>query len=93
MIAYAACTLRAAGTDAALVCDCVLSNIPADMQQNSFPSRHKEIVQQTEWQYLITEKVCCNPFLLILPENQQASYHNNYSAIYNNSIFHPPCLS
>ena len=92
VVTFAACTLVPAGKDAALVCDCILSSIPADMQQNSFPDKHKEIVQQTEWQYLITEKIYCNAYTSGLLKNQYTSYFNGYPSFYNHSIFHPPCL-
>lgn len=92
LVTFAACKFKSTGKDAALVCDCVLSSVPADMKQNSFPSRHKEIVQQTEWQYLVIEKIYCNPYLLTFRKNRYTPYFNGYSVFYNHSIFHPPCL-
>jgi len=67
--------------------------VPADMQQTSLPSRHKEIVQQTEWQYLSAGKIEYQLSFLNDGKNLFSIFCASCSSSYYHSIFHPPCFS
>jgi hypothetical protein len=71
-------------------CDCSYNNTPGDQQANT-PERQKEIQQQTDWKYLITEK----QRLAGLNDEANKHYNNFRNPIYLligvSSIFRPPC--
>jgi hypothetical protein len=93
IIASTYCSYVIVDKDEAPVCACTFNNIPADMQQTSLPDRHKEIVQQTEWQYLASENFTCR--LSLLENNRQcfSLFSISYNSSYCKGIFHPPCFS
>jgi hypothetical protein len=79
--------------DANPVCACQFNSVPADMQQTSMPDRHKEIMQQTEWQYLATASFEYNFSYADHYTARCAQFSMIYTSNYINSIFHPPCVS
>lgn len=64
----------------------------ADIPQHSFPDRNKEVVQQTEWNYLINEKFYYEFALLNGQKNYNLSHAVFYKSSFVNNIFHPPCF-
>jgi len=93
VISFTACSFISFKNSTATFCECMVSNIPADVNQTSFPNRHKEIVQQTEWQYLTAERVQMKPSFLLLQKKVYNQFNNRCTSFYLNSIFHPPCFS
>ena len=93
IIAGSFCSYVIVDKDEAPVCACVFNNIPADMQQTSFPDRHKEIVQQTEWQYLASENLAYHFSSLENIRQCFSLFSISYNSSYCKGIFHPPCFS
>ena len=93
MLAANICVYTTYDQDADPVCVCTFNSVPADMPIESMPSRHKEIVQQTDWQYVGAEKSDLRFCILDKKQNSVTEYHNNYLSVFINSIFHPPCFT
>ena len=92
IIAANVCTYIVMDKGADPVCACTFNVAPSDnMQQPSMPSRHKEIVQQTDWQYTAAEKIHYHFGLIHTLQHTLGFYNNHYSSSFINSIFHPPC--
>jgi len=64
----------------------------SDIPQNSFPDRNKEVLQQTDWQYLVTEKLQYYPALLFSQKEYSSANDAFYKSSQVNTIFHPPCF-
>ena len=93
MIAGSFCAYTIINEDADPVCACVFNNVPADMEQTSFPDRHKEIMQQTEWQYIAATSLQYHFAWNARHNNQYPQFDILYTSSCINSIFHPPCFS
>jgi hypothetical protein len=93
MVAGSYCAYTIINEDADPVCACVFNNVPADMEQTSFPDRHKEIMQQTEWQYIATTSLQYHFCYDGYQSNQYPQLNILYTSSSIGSIFHPPSFS
>jgi hypothetical protein len=72
-------------------CDCKIANTPQPLQPANTPNKHQEIVQRTNWQYVVHQ-----PYALTHIQNN--SLENDYSlyqapqlpCLLMAQVFHPP---
>jgi hypothetical protein len=93
MLTFASCAYSYDGNKDLFICPCIFKSVPmADIPQRSFPDRNKEVVQQTEWSYLVSEKFYYEFVLLSGKKNYNLSRATFHTSSFVNNIFHPPCL-
>jgi hypothetical protein len=85
---YTECKLQA--TDAQQ-CDCNLSEVPAD-HPASFPEKQKEMQQQTDWKYLISEKPLYSSSLTENMKCYSGLVDHMLPTAFTNGVFRPPCF-
>lgn len=93
IIAGNICSYTIMDEDASPVCACAFNIAPADMQTTSFPDRHKEIMQQTDWQYLTWPAFNYNFSVATAAGNKRGWFNILSTASSSHRIFHPPCFS
>jgi hypothetical protein len=88
---FASCAYSAGSSKDLFICPCIFKTITmAEIPQHSFPDRNKELVQQTDWNYLLTEKFNDHFILLSEEKNYNVSHAISYKASFITNIFHPP---
>jgi len=91
LLAYSECEM-AAMLNSKPDCDCKLAAIPQQNNPTNLPDKHKEIVHQTDWKYIL-----CNRFQNAVVNKSIVAkafqlYQSPYHSLSNgNKIFHPPC--
>jgi hypothetical protein len=91
LLAYSECELIAKLNNKP-DCDCKLSSAPQQNNPTNLPDKHKEIVQQTDWKYIIKnsfENAVANETIAGKAFQQYQSPY--YSLLIGNAVFHPPC--
>jgi hypothetical protein len=93
LIAGSFCAYTVINEDANPVCACQFNSVPFEMQQTSFPDRHKELMQQTEWQYL--NNVFPGYYAPYISDcsNKHPELEVQIDSSFTGNIFHPPCIS
>lgn len=91
LLAYSECEMTAM-LKSKPDCDCKLASTPQQNSPTTLPDKHKEIVQQTDWKYIIKnsfENALTNEIIAAKAfQLYQSPYH---SLLNGNEIFHPPC--
>ncbi len=91
LLAYSECEMAAILNNKP-DCDCKLATTPQQNNPSNLPDKHKEIVQQADWKYIIK-----NSFQNAIANEITAAkafqrYQSPYHPLLNGTdIFHPPC--
>lgn len=91
LLAFSECKV-AAILNAKPDCDCKINTLPQQNNTSNLPDKHKEIVQRTDWKYVVENKFTNSIFNTATVANSFQLYHSpHYSLLISKSIFHPPC--